>query len=84
MELQHHYLLDIQSSAIRLTIYLPGCEILVIMSKYTSSSVNLFTNMLSQSCLNKYTYRRDLPDMDIYFHVHGVGCVLPFIKDSAK
>ena len=54
MELQQHYLLDIQSSAIYLTIYLPRCEILV-MSKYTSSSVNLFTSMLSQSCLNIHT-----------------------------
>ena len=33
---------------------MPRCEILV-MSKYTSSSVNLFTSMLSQSCLNIHT-----------------------------
>ena len=34
--------------------------------------------------LNQTTLRRDLPDMDIYFHVHGVEWVLPVIKDSEK
>ena len=34
--------------------------------------------------MSKYKYRRVLPDMYIYFHVHVVECVLPVIKDCAN
>ena len=34
--------------------------------------------------MSKYTYRRDLPDMYIYVHDHGVEWVLPNIKDCAN
>ena len=56
------------------------CEILV-MSKYTSISVNLFTSIIYVvPVMSKYRYRRDLPDMYIYFHVHGVEWAYPSLR----